>query len=55
MFYVINKEKIIAYVVTVFTIVVLYFVASTYEYKDVVPTSNIIVNSISENSIKQYK
>ena len=26
MFYVINKEKIIAYVVTVFTIVVLYFV-----------------------------
>ena len=49
----INKEKIIAYVVTVFTIVVLYFVASTYEYKDVVPTSNIIVNSISENSIKQ--
>ena len=43
MFYVINKEKII----------VLYFVASTYEYKDVVPTSNIIVNSISENSIKQ--
>lgn len=50
MFYVINKEKIIAYVVTVFTIVVLYFVASTYEYKDVVPT---IVNSISENSIKQ--
>ena len=31
----------------------LYFVASTYEYKDVVPTSNIIVNSISENSIKQ--
>ena len=53
MFYVINKEKIIAYVGTVFTIVVLYFVASTYEYKDVVPTSNIIVNSISENSIKQ--
>ena len=53
MFYVINKEKIIEYVVTVFTIVVLYFVASTYEYKDVVPTSNIIVNSISENSIKQ--
>ncbi len=53
MFYVINKEKIIAYVVTVFTIVVLYFVASTYEYKDVVPTSNIIVNIISENSIKQ--
>ncbi|CDE09852.1 unknown [Clostridium sp. CAG:354] len=53
MFYVINKEKIIAYVVTVFTIVVLYFVASTYEYKDVVPTSNIVVNNISENSIKQ--
>ena len=53
MFYVINKEKIISNVVKVFTIVVLYFVASTYEYKDVVPTSNIIVNSISENGIKQ--
>ena len=52
MFYVINKEKIIAYVVTVFTVVVLYFVASTYEYKEDVPTSNIVVNNLIENSIK---
>ncbi len=52
MFYVINKEKIIAYVVTVFTVVVLYFVASTYEYKETVPTSNIVVNNLIENSIK---
>ena len=52
MFYVINKEKIIAYVVTVFTVVVLYFVASTYEYKEAVPTSNIVVNNLIENRIK---
>ncbi len=52
MFYVINKEKIIAYVVTVFTVVVLYFVASTYEYKEVVPTSNIVINDVVENTIK---
>ena len=55
MFYVINKEKIIAYTVTVFTVVVLYFVASTYEYKDVIPTSNIVVNNISENIIKEME
>lgn len=55
MFYVINKEKITAYTVTVFTVVVLYFVASTYEYKDVIPTSNIVVNNISENIIKWYR
>ncbi len=55
MFYVINKEKIIAYIVTVFTIVVLYFVAATYDYKEVIPTANIIVNNTVENAIKLDK
>lgn len=55
MFYVINKEKIIAYVVTVFTVVVLYFVASTYEYKEVIPTSNIVINDVAENTIREDK
>ncbi len=55
MFYVINKEKIIAYVVTVFTIVVLYCVASTYEDNQVVSTSNMVINGARNDIILQEK
>lgn len=55
MFYVVNKEKIIAYIVTVFTIVVLYCVASTYAENEAVSTSNMVINGARNDIILQEK
>lgn len=51
MFYIFNKDKLVSYVVTVFTIIVLFFTASVFkEEKESVQTStNEIKYKISEN------
>ena len=56
MFFVFNKDKAISYVVTVFTIMVLFFAASFFKKtENVVETSvneaeeNLIDNKINEN------
>lgn len=54
MFFVINKEKIYAYVVSVLTIVILFFVSSFFDsdIKDTQSTSsNIVENENLENTI----
>ena len=54
MFFVINKEKIYAYVVSVLTIVILFFVSSFFEsdMKNTETTSvNVIENENIENTI----
>lgn len=54
MFFVINKEKIYAYVVSVLTIIMLFFVSSFFksDIEDIEPvSSNSIQNSNIENTI----
>lgn len=58
MFFVFNKDKITAYVVTLFTVVVLFLTASVFEKKeDTIETSvnetkiNIVKNNIDDNNI----
>ncbi len=54
MFFVINKEKIYAYVVSVLTIVILFFVSSFFkpDIENTEPvSSNVIQNSNVENTI----
>ena len=54
MFFVINKEKIYAYVVSVLTIIMLFFVSSFFksDIEDIKPvSSNEIQNSNIENTI----
>ena len=54
MFFVINKEKIYAYVVSVLTIVILFFVSSFFEsdMKNTETTSvNVLENENIENTI----
>ena len=54
MFFVINKEKIYAYVVSVLTIVILFFVSSFFnsDMKNTETTSaNVIENENFENTI----
>ena len=54
MFFVINKEKIYAYVVSVLTIVILFFVSSFFnsDMKNTETTSaNVIENEKFENTI----
>ena len=54
MFFVINKEKIYAYVVSVLTIIMLFFVSSFFksDIEDTEPvSSNSIQNSNIENTI----
>lgn len=54
MFFVINKEKIYAYVVSVLTIIMLFFVSSFVksDIEDTEPvSSNVIQNSNVENTI----
>ena len=54
MFFVINKEKIYAYVVSVLTIIMLFFVSSFFksDIEDTKPvSSNEIQNSNIENTI----
>ena len=54
MFFVINKEKIYAYVVSVLTIIMLFFVSSFFKFdiEDIEPvSSNSIQNSNIENTI----
>ena len=58
MFFVFNKDKITAYVVTVFTVIVLFMAASFFKNtEESVPTSvneiktNIINNNILENNV----
>ena len=58
MFFVFNKDKITAYVVTLFTVVVLFLTASVFEKKEeAIKTSvneikiNMVKNNIDENSI----
>ena len=54
MFFVINKEKIYAYVVSVLTIVILFFVSSLFnsDIKNTETTSaNVIENEKFENTI----
>lgn len=53
MFFVINKEKIYAYVVSVLTIVILFFVSSflNSDIKETQSTSvNIVTNENAENT-----
>ena len=51
MFYIFNKDKLVSYVVTVFTIIVLFFTASVFkEEKESIQTStNEIKADTSEN------
>ena len=47
MFYVINKEKVISYIVAVFTVILLYCVATTYDTEQAIPTANMVsINTI---------
>ena len=46
MFYVINKEKVISYIVAVFTVILLYCVATTYDNEQAIPTANMVSNNI---------
>lgn len=45
MFYVINKEKVISYIVAVFTVILLYCVATTYDNQETIPTANMVSNT----------
>lgn len=54
MFFVINKEKIYAYVVSVLTIIMLFFVSSFFksDIEDIKPvSSNLVLNNNIENTI----
>lgn len=54
MFFVINKEKIYAYVVSVLTIIMLFFVSSFFksDIEDTEPvSSNLVQNNNIENTI----
>ena len=48
MFYVINKEKVISYIVAVFTVILLYCIATTYNNEQAIPTANMVSNNTLE-------
>ncbi len=48
MFYVINKEKVISYIVAVFTVILLYCIAITYDNEQAIPTANMVSNNTIE-------
>mgnify|MGYP006070744825 FL=1 len=48
MFYVINKEKVISYIVAVFTVILLYCIATTYNNEQAIPTANMVSNNTIE-------
>ena len=48
MFYVINKEKVISYIVAVFTVILLYCIATTYDNEQAIPTANMFSNNTIE-------
>ena len=49
MFFVINKEKIYAYVVSVLTIIMLFFVSSFFK-SDIEDTKQVVSNSIQNSN-----
>lgn len=51
MFFVINKEKIYAYVVSVLTIIMLFFVSSFLK-SDIEDTEPVVSNSIQNSNIE---
>lgn len=53
MFLVFNKEKICAYFVSVLTVCILFFIASTTEKSIETSTNTEIVNNIEENNTIQ--
>lgn len=48
MFYVINKEKVISYIVAVFTVILLYCIATTYDNEQAILTANMVSNNTIE-------
>ena len=48
MFYVIDKEKVISYIVAVFTVILLYCIATTYDNEQAIPTANMVSNNTIE-------
>lgn len=48
MFYVINKEKVSSYIVAVFTVILLYCIATTYDNEQAIPTANMVSNNTIE-------
>lgn len=55
MFFIFNKDKITAYIVTVFTVMALFFTASVFEKnEETIQTSvneNTIINDTFENNV----